>query len=393
MLHRLPRLNCLDLEATTKESSEAPLMALALELLNVRLPNIQQLLISVVGGWGDNPQPWKALGAASALTRLEVNKDGAAELTMGHLSALSGIGSSLQALVIDADRLVGPPELQQQQEEEEEEDDFEQDYAFLSALTALTELQLPLPIAAVNLAAISACSNLRNLSLSAFDEGYETAGLYEGDWDALGRLVQLTELRLPKVRGTGDSAAFRQLQELQALRVDGLYPDTALPVLASLPKLQELECYWGDFGEHGWHVLWISQAEAAVAPEHQLTALRTLAAEGHVPIPWAAFPQLRTVIQWDQFSTDNFAGICKHCTQLRELTSRRWRAGTKSLHDAESAAQRVAAIAALAKLPHLTLLHFGANDYAEIAALAAASQLQQLRLTVPKCNLRTGACR
>jgi hypothetical protein len=371
-------------------------MALALELLNVRLPNLQQLLISVMGGWGDNPQPWKALGAASALTRLEVNasKDGAAELTMGHLSALSGIASSLQALVIDADRLVGPPELQQQQQEE---DDFEQDYAFLSALTALTELQLPLPIAAVNLAAISACSSLRNLSLSAFDEGYETAALDEADWDALGCLVQLTELRLPKVLGTGDSAAFlralRQLQELQALRVDGLYPDTALPVSASLPKLQQLGCYWGDFGEHGWHVLRVSKAEAAVVPEHQLTALRTLGAEGHVPIPWAAFPQLHTVQQWDQFSTDNLAGICKHCTQLRELTSRRWRAGTKSLHAAESAVQRTAAIAALAKLPHLTLLHFSANDDAEIAARAAASQLQQLRLLVPKRNLHTGACR
>jgi hypothetical protein len=79
---------------------------------------------------------------------------------MGQLSALSGIDSSLQGLVIAADRLIRPAELQQQQH-------FVQDYGFLSALTALTQLQLPLSLAAVNLSAISACSSLRNLSLMA----------------------------------------------------------------------------------------------------------------------------------------------------------------------------------------------------------------------------------
>jgi hypothetical protein len=123
-------------------------MAAALELLNQRLPNLPELYISLVGGWGDNPQPWRALGAASGLTRLEVfsQPDVAVELTMGHLSALSGISSSLQALVITAERLIRPAELQQQQH-------FVQDYVFLSALTALTQLMLPLPLAAVNLAA------------------------------------------------------------------------------------------------------------------------------------------------------------------------------------------------------------------------------------------------
>jgi hypothetical protein len=118
-----------------------------------------------------------------------------------------------------------------------------------------------------------------------------------------------------------------------------------------------------------------------------------MGAAGHAPIPWAAFPQLQKVMQWDQWSTDNFAGICKHCTQLRELASCEWRADTTSLPAAAPAVQRTAAIAALGKLPHLTLLHFSANDDAEISALAAASQLQQVTLMVPDCNLDTKACR
>jgi hypothetical protein len=310
---------------------------------------------------------------------------------MGRLSALSRIGSSLCALVIAADQVTKPKEVSQQHP-------FVQDYGFLSALTALTQLQLPLSLAAANLTAISACSSLRNLSLSAVGESAieesSLAQLSEDDCEALGCLVQLTELRLAKVGGTGSSAAFlqalRQLQQLQVLRVDGLGPLTALPALASLPQLQEMGCNWGEEGDD-----WRQQAAlaAAAAGQHKLTVLRSMGAAGHAAIPWAAFPELREVMQWDQWSTHNFAGMCRHCTQLRELGSCEWRADITSLPAEAPAAQRTAAIAALAALPHLTLLHFSANDDAEIAALAAASQLQQLTLMVPDSNLDTKACR
>jgi hypothetical protein len=388
LLCRLPRLSCLDLHATTAAASSAPLMTLALEVLQLRLPNLRHLAVSIMGGWGDSAQPFKAIGAASQLTRLELYSytDVPAQITMGHLSALSGLSSSLRALVLGIDQLSEPDGQQQQQD---------QDFGFLSALTGLTQLMLPLPSSAVNLTAVSACTSLRNLSLSAIEEQGFVAELEEEDCKALGCLVQLTELRLPKVQGTGSSAVFlsalRQLQELRILRVDELVPATALPVLAQLPKLAEMGCIWGTDGDAEQQARPV--AAAAVLPEQQLPELHSMGAAGHAQVPWAAFPQLLTVMQWDQWSTENFAGICRHCTQVRELASCEWRAETTSLPPETPAAQRAAAVAGLAKLPHLELLHFSANDDAEIAALAAASQLQQLTLMVPDGNLDTKACR
>jgi hypothetical protein len=365
-------------------------MALALEVLHLRLPNLRQLSVSIMGGWGDNSQPFKAIGAASQLTRLELYSytDMAAQLVMAHLSALLGLASSLQALVVGVDQLSEPEEQQQQQQA--------QDFGFLSALTGLTQLMLPLPSSTVNLTAISACSSLRNLSLTAVDEISNTIPeLEEDDCKALGCLVQLTELRLPKVQGTGSSAAFLsalgQLLELQVLRVDGLVPATALPVLAQLPKLREMGCLWGPPASEQQQQQ--RPRQAAVPADLKLPQLNSMGAAGQAPIPWVAFPELRTVMQWDQWTTENFAGICKHCTQLQELASCEWRADTTSLPYDEPAADRTAAVQALAKLPQLTLLHFSANDDAEIAALAAASQLQRLTLMVSDLNHDTKACR
>uniref|UniRef100_A0A383VSH3 F-box domain-containing protein n=1 Tax=Tetradesmus obliquus TaxID=3088 RepID=A0A383VSH3_TETOB len=391
VLSRLPRLNSIDLHATTTAASSAPLMALALELLQLRLPNLRSLAVSIMGGWGDNPQPFKAIGAATRLTRLDLYSytDVPAQLTMGNLSALSGLSSSLKALVVGVDQLVDQDELQPQA--------LGRDLGFLSALTGLTQLMLPLPFSAVNLAAVSACSSLRNLSLTAMEDPAGFAALEDPDCRALGCLGQLTELRLPKVQGTGSSAAFlsalKQLQELQVLRVDGLLPATALPVLAGLPKLKEMGCIWGNEGEAAAQQQQRQRRASRLVPtEQQLSGLHSMGAAGHAAIPWAAFPQLLTVMQWDQWSVDNFSGICAHCTQLRELASCEWRADTTSLPPDVPAAQRVAAVKGLAKLPKLTLLHFSANDDAEIAALAAASQLQQLTLMLPDANLDTKAC-
>lgn len=113
-----------------------------------------------------------------------------------------------------------------------------------------------------------------------------------------------------------------------------------------------------------------------------------IALHGSGPIPFAAFKRVQRMTQWEPWQPAVFSSIAQHCRQLRNLDFHMGHAvwGTRfpaSMPADAPAERRMAAIRSLAGLQQLQLLDFAVNDSAEVAALAAITQLQQLRLRVP----------
>lgn len=109
-----------------------------------------------------------------------------------------------------------------------------------------------------------------------------------------------------------------------------------------------------------------------------------IALHGSGPIPFAAFKRVQRMTQWEPWQPAVFSSIAQHCRQLRNLDFHMGHAvwGTRfpaSMPADAPAERRMAAIHSLAGLQQLQLLDFAVNDSAEVAALAAITQLQHCR--------------
>ncbi|WIA14277.1 hypothetical protein OEZ85_002811 [Tetradesmus obliquus] len=194
------------------------------------------LTLSLDCSWQANEAVWQALGRLSQLSSLMIQTAAGdaneTAVNMQHLSALAPLGSCLKQLEL---RITPVGDLQHQ------------DYAFLSSLTTLTGLHLPVECDHVRLDSISCLTNLRSLELPAhrFAELVLDAAVYA----AIAQLTQLTRLSLSSIElgslvaraaaAAECAAAVRSLPALRQLTWLSFAPKYKAEV-AALAALQQL---------------------------------------------------------------------------------------------------------------------------------------------------------
>eukprot|EP00775_Hariotina_reticulata_P003430 gene3430-3702_t len=297
-----------------------------------------------------------------------------------HLTSLSSLCGSLRSLRL---RNIAPHTSVDGQLAPREED-----YAFVSCLTALTALMMPMVSTRRNLAAISHCTALRELRLEGPAGNGQTHVQVE-ECAALQQLVHLTCLCLPRARSahTAEEAealtsALRSLQMLQVLQAYALDLRT-LPGLASLTSLTKLIGSWREEQQQleTWHA------------DVTCSSVQVLSLANSAAVPYKAFPGIKSMTMHQPFQAEQLLALVPNCWQ--HLTSLTLPAGYTvqptakftpffSLSSEAPVSQRAAAIRGLAALHQLCSLQFAANDDAEVAAVASLKQLRQLTLCVPE---------
>jgi hypothetical protein len=366
------------MKLTASAASEAVAAALAVDVARLQLSGLTSLSMELNRAWSDTEGAsyfWAALGRITQMQTLTVAFSARSpNFEASQLSALGSLGDSLQQLQISCPAFTAA--------------DRQQDYSALSSLRGLTDLTLPYAAGTAGLHAIlSSCSRLQRLHFRASSARSGAAAaaapaLGEAECASLGQMTQLTFLGLVNIACSPELLpALQQLRQLRVLHVDGLSAATALPALAKLTQLSYLVGKWQE-----------SAAAAAAGAVVQLTALAKLSTAGQ-GIPFHAFPNALTVLYYSTLEPGQLLSLSQHCKQLRALHMiGKWPANASTLDPAAAAADRVAAMDSLAVLPHLRSLSITVNCDAEISALAAVSQLQQLTLFVTLTNRRTNSC-
>jgi hypothetical protein len=176
--------------------------------------------------------------------------------------------------------------------------------------------------------------------------------------------------------GAAFSSVLTTLKKLGHIEVDG-WSTAMLPVLA---QCTQLACIGGE---------WVTDAAAGSGRQSPASAVstecRSVVSVGvSGSFPTAAFKQVVNLTHWQSWQPAAFHSIAQHCQQLQALSiSARDVPRTASMPAAAPAEQRIAAIRSLAALQQLQILGFAANSSAEVVALTAITQLQQLDLLVP----------
>uniref|UniRef100_A0A383WEL7 Uncharacterized protein n=1 Tax=Tetradesmus obliquus TaxID=3088 RepID=A0A383WEL7_TETOB len=318
------------------------------------------LTLSLDCSWQANEAVWQALGRLSQLSSLMIQTAAGdaneTAVNMQHLSALAPLGSCLKQLEL---RITPVGNLQHQ------------DYAFLSSLTTLTGLHLPVECDHVRLDSISCLTNLRSLELPAhrFAELVLDAAVYA----AIAQLTQLTRLSLSSIElGSPGCKYLSRLQQLQEL--SAALCAAALPVVASLTRLTWLEFDWQQQQQ---------QQRPAGVPFTCPSVQALVTARDAVP--FESFPGLVDLVQGGSWQPAAFASLAQHCSGLRQLhiSSHCSLSASLSVNDmlmpgAAAAAECAAAVRSLSALRQLTWLSFAPKYEAEVAALAALQQLRGL---------------
>ena len=298
--------------------TEPGYVAVFLELVRMHLPSLTSVtLIFYVQGleWSHNTSLWDVLARFSHLQKLQIhfgNPEGTRgngpfyryhtepELPLSSLRALSSL-SNLSSLTVTAPFLGSYPP---------------QNFAFLSCLTYLTNLTLPLVGAAqyevVNsesdedadevpplnsrMAPFASLTQLQSLALAGTSNGFMLAG---PDCSSLAQLTSLTKLQLkPYLRGLDAEGLLHQLltplQQLQVLQLPKMKPSVALPVLAGLVNLRELSIDWEQEAQ-GRSSSSSSSRRARLGLA--CPSIRSLSCEGSVPVE--AFPEVSQRLQFD----------------------------------------------------------------------------------------------
>ncbi|KAF8063010.1 DCC family protein [Scenedesmus sp. PABB004] len=375
-LARLPRLTSLRLDAAASAAASQPaVVAPAIAAAAAKLPGLRSLELVLGSSWEDSDAAWQALGGAAQLTHVAARFDVQlrSTVTLSHMSALTAL-SGLASL----DVRVGTPHVAQH-------------YGFLAGLPALTQLVLPLMFDRRGLDAIGACTGLRSLAFVVhpsvdYDSGtlvWPTLG--EAECAALARCTRLTSLNILVHQGSDPRllAALAALTGLQRLTIEHL-SRASLPCLASLSRLTQLQGSWVAGAGGG-----VGGASTACQSVVQLW--------GGGPVPFEAFPSttwcLHDVVQIGAWPPATLQGLAAHCSGLTALDlcgCELW-AGPSFEAGASAQAERVAALRGLAGLKELRVLGLSASDDAEVAALAAATQVTGLILRVPEGSACTPA--
>jgi hypothetical protein len=175
------------------------------------------------------------------------------------------------------------------------------------------------------------------------------------------------------------STVLTRLKQLQSVGLHG-WSTAMLPALAQCTQLTLLRGEWVAAAAAGR-----GKQNPDSAPLAECPAIRSI--EGMRPVPFAAFKRLETAAHWEPWPPAAFRSIAQHCQQLRalgiHLSGLSQRVGSPSMPASASAEERVVAIRSLSQLPQLQYLELAVNDSAEAAALAAATQLEELWLRVP----------
>ncbi|KAF6250031.1 hypothetical protein COO60DRAFT_1706253 [Scenedesmus sp. NREL 46B-D3] len=297
---------------------------------------------------------------------------------MCSLSALAPLHSCLRRLKVTS--ASAAPDLHQHQ-----------DYSFLSSLTTLTGLHLPMAAAHQHLNHISCCTGLQSLAFKA-RTGSDTA-LRAAECAALQHLVHLTQLSCTGFVLEDPTCSF--LAALQQLRKLTMWQSLAalqsrrqLPAaLAGLTKLtrlvfQSLEQPAPQQGVQAGAGT-AAAAGAATAAHAVFPSVRCLCAGG--PVPFEAFPSLQEVTQTSGWQPSALCSLRQHCSQLTKLSAGAdvARGQAASLLSDAAAAERIRAIRGLSALRSLKCLAVAPNSEAEVAAVASLQQVRHLSVIAP----------
>jgi hypothetical protein len=244
----------------------------------------------------------------------------------------------------------------------------------LTALTALTALTLSgCPVAC--LAHVGSCVALRVLVMYCPDGLEEEPG--SSEWAAVGKLTGLVELQLYNAKLLTPSrdwcAAVSKLTGLQRLGT-WLWSARMLAAVAACTKLTQLVGGWQEDD---------SRSADGVVLKSVVELKETFGSP-----PFAAFPNLVAVQQWDCMAPDAFVSMTLHCTRLRELTFAYAPRGP-SLARVEPLSARITALKALSPLTSLTRLECVCLKSHELMAVVHVvgtllpKGFQRLRLDVP----------
>lgn len=196
---RLPALNSLTVNVTVRDQPLA--LAVVFSSISSRLPLLRNLNLVCADSWRREGvhRVWEQLGSITQVTSSEVlfrGPDGAAgdpdnpsSCWMHQLAPLRGL-TGLQRLCMGSCT---------RQQQEAGQGPLGSGFQFLEALTALTSLDIPTPFCQ-GLASISSCTALQALRLRALlgqiSSSTHGAPLSNADWEVVGQLERLTELRL-----------------------------------------------------------------------------------------------------------------------------------------------------------------------------------------------------
>ena len=292
-------------------------LAVFLELVRVHLPSLTSVtLVFYVRDldWYHNKCLWDVLARFSHLQKLQLHFGNPefekqaptmvymwpgnvdyhrnryyADLPLNKLRALSSL-NTLSSLTVTAPNISNP-----------------QSYAFVSCLTALTHLQLPLvlcqhydwvgydfdedegvPPEGSRMAPFTALAQLQSLALAATSSNILLAG---SDCSSLAQLTSLTKLQLKAVCGLGSEGLLQQLltplQQLQVLQLPKMKPSVALPVLACLVNLRELSIDWEEEAQ--------GRSGRRAMSRLACPSIRSLTCEG--PVPVEALPEVSQGLQ------------------------------------------------------------------------------------------------
>ena len=293
-------------------------VAVFLELVRVHLPSLTSLTLEFhVRGleWRHSTSLWDVLARFSYLQKLQIHfgipeiqpppvgtqmwpgisylYGHYADLQLNSLRALSSL-TSLSSLTVTALNIATP-----------------QKYTFLSCLTALTHLQLPLVRSEGNdwddsdnelegdapqssrMAPFTSLKELQSLALTGTlthhlgTVVFHHCQLTAEDCISLAQLTSLTTLQLKFLNGLSSKNLLQQLlsplQQLQVLHLPKVKPSVALPALAGLVNLRELNVEWGEDPQAG------SGRRAMLGLA--CPSILKLTCEG--PVPVEAFPEVR----------------------------------------------------------------------------------------------------
>jgi len=357
--------------------------------------------------WAGYPEPWQQLALMTQLTQLKLKfapksgpgcclQDVAFLSTLSRLQRLEITGNAFEGCDSLPSVVLGGAQHKQQQAGAKEEPARKQvqqqqgkeSLSFIGHLTALTHLQMPVPLVR-GLTSLESCRNLQGLILStAQDSQPMPQGLILSteEFSTLGQLTGLTQLCLDEgllgPEGGSPAGGFCEaVSKLRWLRVLGgvHWSQHSMQMLEQLPKLEELQGSW---------VEGLGPADTGGSSCCCSSVERLTKACGDVP--FKCFPKLQQLELADQLDVGAYGELAQASPKLQQLLVKAPHMGPDSgpgwvnLPDTIPLQQRVQAIQSLGVLP-LTQLQFHTKDPEEIAAVLAMGRqsIRVLELSVP----------
>lgn len=317
-------------------------MAMVLLSMQEQLPQLRTLTLQLHQAWASADLAWQQLYRTTQLTKLAITGFLKGSCQYKQLSGLRSL-EGLQRLAIFTP-----------QEQQPEDSHVSMD--FISGLTALTFLGLPI-WTNNGLEALSSLKNLTGMALRWCGQRVS----FGDQWAAIGQLTSLTWLyvssRLQQEMSEPFLQALACLKHLEAVEV-GKWCQEALPILSQLTQLRVVKGAW----------------DAGVPDPHALCSSVITLDKASGNVPFSAFPKLRNLHAAGSFNAEavcNMPTFCKELKLIGSSTNRSVRA-KRSFFDpvTEPAAVRMVAIQALSSLQQLTNVSFCPADDLELAMLA-----------------------